>query len=1031
MVRSARRSFVIFFALIAMGVFVIVSLTNIAYAATYNNNQATCEARGGTFTAGTKGNNTCKIGTGTIYADSVTTDDKIKSLLFYRAIGHCFTNVTVGDGSGTINKIDDSWWPGGGGTRVNPGPYLINSGLGLDAKGGYSCSDIGALSKAARGLWGIDSDAWLCAAGWLRLNVMNDSSVNNSAPLAAKRCLNADGVSGPFAYYIYNPSGDGDDYEFDRNSADTIHSGAAPESTLGVIKDRVYGGGEPSFSDEMIYPFYLETFFNSCASGQDWQNGGSLEKPKTTLSNEFSVSIVALDGSGPVTKWFQYAKGYNAGTNVITREGNWPKFNDVVKTCGDMVGYLNDTDNVDAYNLSVVNDIKNGKKVGTDDSACALASGATDSSKCTSDTAKTSCVIDGVGWIVCAAAVFVAQVSDAIYGLIEQMISVPAINTDTSSGSNGVYNTWQVMRSFANVMFVIAFIIIIFSQLTGVGITNYGVKKTLPRLIVAAILVNVSFWIAAVAVDASNILGAGLYDLITSIRGQMNISLGDNPAQWVNIINALLGGAAITMTTAGIVGVSAIALASLPGVGMALLFLALPIVLAALLAVFIVIFILVARQALVIILIIISPLAFVALLLPNTENLFKKWRQWLTTLLLMYPIVSIVFAGAQIAGLAIMSTAGNTTNVSPTSAVAVGIAIVTGQLVMVAPFFFLPTILTKFSGGNLDKVAASIKSKGNKLLGGVSGMSRKFGMRALNRSWNRAKYGPNSGPKFNRRGKEKLSSSIAGIASSAGRTFDQYQDRQGMTDEYLADQRKVATRGRLADPKYATAAAAGDVAAGQRMADRARATAEAEELKKALEPLVREIAQVRAQGGDVDGFLSTRAKTASGAEAAAAVHQLAALGRDKELRGLDTHFKTSGNADMTRRLQEAIQANAGTLVGKAPDLVKGAAAAFKTPTGEQVASYSAGTATEQVTHLEGLFQVASAAGATQADKDAFNGAMASFQASIKDIHDNPMLQAKFSGDAGKAMLDAFSASSIPGFQAYSPSSIDKPTGKIR
>ena len=54
------------------------------------------------------------------------------------------------------------------------------------------------------------------------------------------------------------------------------------------------------------------------------------------------------------------------------------------------------------------------------------------------------------------------------------------------------------------------FLAIIISQLTGFGISNYGIKKMLPRLIIAAILVNLSIYICQIAVDLSNILGYGL-----------------------------------------------------------------------------------------------------------------------------------------------------------------------------------------------------------------------------------------------------------------------------------------------------------------------------------------------------------------------------------------------------------------------------------------------------------------------------------------------------------------------------------------
>src|SRR5680860_295958 len=103
---------------------------------------------------------------------------------------------------------------------------------------------------------------------------------------------------------------------------------------------------------------------------------------------------------------------------------------------------------------------------------------------------KTSCAIPGgIGWIVCPVVNFLAWTADSAFSLLNDnfLKTNPAIFGDTTQAA------WGSMRSIANVAFVIAFLIIIFSQITSVGITNYGIKKLLPRIIIAAILVNLSF----------------------------------------------------------------------------------------------------------------------------------------------------------------------------------------------------------------------------------------------------------------------------------------------------------------------------------------------------------------------------------------------------------------------------------------------------------------------------------------------------------------------------------------------------------
>lgn len=155
-------------------------------------------------------------------------------------------------------------------------------------------------------------------------------------------------------------------------------------------------------------------------------------------------------------------------------------------------------------------------------------------------------------------------------------------------------------------------------------------------------------------------------------------------------------------------------------------------------------------------------------------------------------------------------------------------------------------------------------------------------------------------------------------------------------------------------------------------------------------PLQQEIAAVRSgthtnaayAGMSVDQFLQHRATDTSrgSTEREAAMHQAAALGRDGVVRGLS---RTPGVDQQA--LQRATTTNAGALVGKAPDLVKGEGAAFGSITGSDMAGFSAGTAAAHMEHLQRLHaeandltRSATQRAASQASLDtaatAFNGA---------------------------------------------------------
>ena len=66
------------------------------------------------------------------------------------------------------------------------------------------------------------------------------------------------------------------------------------------------------------------------------------------------------------------------------------------------------------------------------------------------------------------------------------------LTADIFNTGGSTYQIWQSLLTFANTGMIIILLVIVFSQLTGYGIDNYGIKKMLPKLIVTAILINLS-----------------------------------------------------------------------------------------------------------------------------------------------------------------------------------------------------------------------------------------------------------------------------------------------------------------------------------------------------------------------------------------------------------------------------------------------------------------------------------------------------------------------------------------------------------
>ena len=303
---------------------------------------------------------------------------------------------------------------------------------------------------------------------------------------------------------------------------------------------------------------------------------------------------------------------------------------------------------------------------------------------------STSCDVQGIGWIICPVSNWLADGIDYMYSALQEFLKTKPL--ETTNQNSGIYLAWVIMRNISNVAFIVAFLVIIYSQLTSVGISNYGVKKMLPRLVIAAVLVNLSFTFCAVLLDLSNVTGYAFQDAFMGIKNTIS-TVGENTGvgwTWSELIVMILSNGALAGGVVATVAMGAellpLALSALVGIGLVLL---------------LVLLIMAARQALIVILIIISPLAFVCYLLPGTEKWFKKWRDLFFTMLVFFPAFAVVFGGAQLAGIIIIQNATGANG---------GIMQILGMVVQVIPLALTPIIL-KLSGGVLGKFAGFVNDK--------------------------------------------------------------------------------------------------------------------------------------------------------------------------------------------------------------------------------------------------------------------------------------------------------------------------------
>lgn len=299
-----------------------------------------------------------------------------------------------------------------------------------------------------------------------------------------------------------------------------------------------------------------------------------------------------------------------------------------------------------------------------------------------------------MGWIICPVTAAVSGVGNWAWEIIEKNFLV--IDTNGLFGNSGVNSAWGTIRDIANIAFIIVVLVIIFSQLTGVGIDNYGIKKMLPKIIVAAVLVNLSLIICQLCVEVSNIVGQSVRSWLTNLAPTAGAGMSTGGAVGSGMLGVALG--------AGGMGLYALLNGTTLGGAFAALGLAvLGIVIVIVFAILVLYIILVIREAGVVLLIIISPIALTCRILPNTEKLYKKWFDLFKAVLVVYPLCSFMVGAGQLAGSILSQLDSSSMKVA-------------AMVVQVVPFILIPSLL---------KSSLSLMGNiGNKLSGWGRGLGR-------------------------------------------------------------------------------------------------------------------------------------------------------------------------------------------------------------------------------------------------------------------------------------------------------------------
>ena len=297
-----------------------------------------------------------------------------------------------------------------------------------------------------------------------------------------------------------------------------------------------------------------------------------------------------------------------------------------------------------------------------------------------SDQKQSYCQENGgfLSWMLCPTIADGAATASGLLGAITDLTAThKSIIEQFSDQGSAIYKAWSAFRNLANIGFVIMLLVVIFSQVTSIGISNYNIKKILPKLIVTAILVNFSYLILGVLIDLSHIIGNGIGSAIRTIAGESMSA--EASAQASNTISTIAGAVVGT----GLVG-GGIAIAT---TGPAIILPVVLFIITTVISVFFGFVMLTIRQAAIIMVIVLAPLAMVLYALPNTAVITKKYVSTLKALLMLYPMFVLATSAGALASTIIVGTSTDF------------LMLIVGGLLNVLPYFAIPSMTSKSLAG--------------------------------------------------------------------------------------------------------------------------------------------------------------------------------------------------------------------------------------------------------------------------------------------------------------------------------------------
>jgi len=271
-----------------------------------------------------------------------------------------------------------------------------------------------------------------------------------------------------------------------------------------------------------------------------------------------------------------------------------------------------------------------------------------------------------------------SRVVSALIAAIGSLIS-PFLFVGSLLKQNAIISSWTKVRDVANILLVLGLLIIALTNALRIQLDYYNAKVLLPRLLIAAILINFSLLMTQAIVDLANVLTA----VFISQTALTNVVATNSDASG---LMGVLGGLTVS--------------------AIALFFFGWLVLIVFAIAIGLMLILLIMRIALLWVLAVTSPLVFLLAVLPFTRGLTKMWWTYFTKYAFMAPIMALVLMVAA----EINRNPAGTPSLGGVPGVVNGVNITDSviKLLVVAALIFVASLIPLLMG---DKLAGAVSGK--------------------------------------------------------------------------------------------------------------------------------------------------------------------------------------------------------------------------------------------------------------------------------------------------------------------------------